>query len=271
MAHLEAALDEEIRRLPDSPEAKIARAIMEELRGKLSRQGLESLGFKVPPRFVLYGMGPIPVARIELKDPTAFLALIERVEKRVGMKAPTAKIGTQSYWSVTVQDGTLIAAVIGEELLLSVMPSAVGAMSLPYILGQKSVGRSLADSGEYQAMLKANDMQGILAGFIDVSRIVEGVLGIPQGVSGDIWRGFHSVGVPSRSLQDKFRGLVSHASRFEFGYVSHRKALCRQKYPEEQPGGDPSLSRGYRGPTWDGHLSSRCSRGGDCVEAQAAC
>lgn len=221
MADLEAALEDEIRRLPDTPQARVVRALMEELRGKLSREGLESLGFKVPPRFVLYGMGPIPVARIELKDPRAFLGLIERVEKRAEMKAPTAKIGSQSYWSVTIQDGTLIAAVVGEELVLSVMPSAVGAATLPYILGQKSVGRSLADTGEYQAMLKANGMQGILAGFIDISRILEGVLGTPEGVSGEIWRAmpFSQMSLPE-SCKKEFRGLVGHASRFEFGYVS---------------------------------------------------
>ena len=75
----------------DDPEEKIARALAEELSGKISKAGFAELGVSTSPRWALYGVGLLPVVRVSLADAGKFKAMIGRIEAKSGQKAPTKK------------------------------------------------------------------------------------------------------------------------------------------------------------------------------------
>src|SRR5690348_17671664 len=73
--------------------AKILDAIQAELANVHSSKELaQTIGFSQSSLYAFYGIGDVPVARIELASPDAFKAFWARVEKRAGMSAPTATL-----------------------------------------------------------------------------------------------------------------------------------------------------------------------------------
>src|SRR5690606_5937691 len=54
---------------------------LERLRDRYSAEGLDSTGLHPTPRFVVYGIGAFPAARIEISDAAKLLDFIERSER----------------------------------------------------------------------------------------------------------------------------------------------------------------------------------------------
>jgi hypothetical protein len=82
----------------DDEGARIARAIVDELDGKLNRAGLESLGFDLSPEQVVYGMSVFPVMRTSLSDATALRATVQRVLDKAAVEATSLEFQGKPYW-----------------------------------------------------------------------------------------------------------------------------------------------------------------------------
>jgi hypothetical protein len=80
MPQIEAKLGDldDLHLAPDNK--ALARAVIGELKGRLSADGLAELGFDIDGRFAIYGIGLLPALRLQLADPAALRAAIERVQ-----------------------------------------------------------------------------------------------------------------------------------------------------------------------------------------------
>lgn len=131
-----------------NPEMAIVAAILEELDGKLNRQGIESLGFTMESYQVVYGLGVFPVLRMSLGDAQALRDTIGRIETNSGIDFPELQHQGQAYWKLTSEsanaDHDMPAAVYfaiveeaaGAHLALGALPLAAESELLPALLGQ---------------------------------------------------------------------------------------------------------------------------------------
>ena len=128
--------------------------LLELFDGKLSAQGFEAMGFRRDGLGALYGVGMVPVLRLELADEQAFRGLIAEIEQRRGEVIPVAEIDGQSYWRVASTEQhlpELVFAVVGKHLVVTLDFGAKGP-PLPALLGLQRPEHSLLDSGELQSL-----------------------------------------------------------------------------------------------------------------------
>ncbi|MCA9560819.1 MAG: hypothetical protein H6704_23285 [Myxococcales bacterium] len=199
---------------------KIGAAILEELDGNLNRAGLEKLGISTEPKFAIYGIGVMPVFRIDLKDPAALKAAIGRVETKAGVKAPVMKAGDQEYWGITEDDVTVVIAIIGDELVFAVTPAKAADKTVPIILGQQKPAQSLASTGTLTTLASTYGFQGYGVGYIDFKIIANTIMGDAKGVSADVWTALDAQVPPvSDACKADINSMVDNAPRAAFGYT----------------------------------------------------
>lgn len=202
-----------------SEEDKLAKAILEELDGKLNAKGLESLGISTTPKFAIYGIGLMPVMRVELKDPAALKAAIGRVETKAGVKAPVLKSGDIEYYGKAEDGMHLVVAIQGNELIFGLTPETVAATTVPMILGTAKPDANAKDA--LVALGKANGYAGYGMGFVDNMKITEILLGDGKGLNAQVLEGMNAAGAGIGAVDDvckaEIKGLAGIAPRFVFG------------------------------------------------------
>ncbi|HJR13919.1 MAG TPA: hypothetical protein VJ833_08505 [Rhodanobacteraceae bacterium] len=128
--------------------AKILDAVQTELANVHSSKELaQTIGFSKSSLYALYGIGDVPVARIELASPDAFKAFWARVEKRAGITAPTAVLDQQTYWVLGGSDAKmhLLVAIEGNQLVAAVAPLNAMPEMLKQLLGLTKPASNASD------------------------------------------------------------------------------------------------------------------------------
>ena len=172
----------------DEPGSKLVQAILAELEGKISPEGFESLGLRVNGRYLAYGLGLLPVVRIEIADQQKVRDFISRVELRSGMKAPVTEQAGHSYWRFDMHKFVGIMAVTDQYMIAALLPAKLESETLPIVLGNKKPDQSLADTGDFQKLLNNNGFTGYGEGYIDFRKIVEIFLGESKGMNAAVWK-----------------------------------------------------------------------------------
>ena len=177
----EAAKSEEGDGLPDD-----AVAALEEFGTLLSIEGLRSIGIERDSTMVLYGAGLLPVLRMTLSDGALFEAAIARIEAKAQDSMTVATIDGQSYRYAGDDEGRLIIAVIGDEFVVSLVPTDLSDDLLKSVLGLTPPSSSMADSGELQKIIDDNGFLSHSIGVIDIERIVATFLDDQSGVNKEL-------------------------------------------------------------------------------------
>jgi hypothetical protein len=160
----------------DDPARRLAQAVLTELDGKMSRTGLESLGFDLASKRVVYGMGAFPVFRIGLSDAQTLRDTIARVMNNAQVTAPQLDFQGVPYWRVT-EDGSGGAAgfyvtVFDDHLAFGILPTSAEAELLP-----KFLGLDLPAGNDAEARLKALNRQQAYTnygtGILDVRKLAD--------------------------------------------------------------------------------------------------
>lgn len=121
-------------------EERLALAILRELDGNLSRQGLSSLGLDVLAHKVAYGVGAFPVFRTGLSDAAVLRATVQRVLDGAGLTAPERELQGVSYWRAGPDHAdempvALYISILEDHLAIGLLPVAAEAELLPAFLG----------------------------------------------------------------------------------------------------------------------------------------
>lgn len=156
-------------------------AVFAELDGKWNVKGLESLGLSATPKFVVYGLGVMPVMRIELRDHKALLATIERVAKQAGMTVPPQQQhGNVSFWQYTADGKTLvILALTDNQAVFAITTTDLVASSLDLILGTKKPDASMADGKVLKDAIAKYGFSPHMVGVVDSVRLIDHALALP--------------------------------------------------------------------------------------------
>jgi hypothetical protein len=219
---LDAMIDDLADDTPPPPGLDVLRAVREELRGKLTREGIASLGLRSDALIAAYGIGLAPVLRMELGDAAAFRAFVARIEQRSGQPFPTAKVGAQDYWKLDLPEGkaAAIAAIHGEHLVLTLAPAGASAASLENLLGLAPPERSAAEAGALSSMNASLGYTAYGSGYLDVERLFAALDGARTPLEQEF---LAALGVtpepPSAACKTEYTAIAANIPRVSFGYT----------------------------------------------------
>lgn len=172
---------------PDAARAvKIARAVLDEFKTDDLWARLRQMGVKPDAHFAVYGVGMVPVIRVELGDPAAFKKEIATIEAKVGEKIPAGRVGDQDYWRIGDEHVVGVAAIEGNHLVLTVLPTSADDALKSAIIGLTRPAQNLGDAGTLQAIAKQYNYSGYGIGFIDFVRLTERFSNPAAGTDADV-------------------------------------------------------------------------------------
>jgi hypothetical protein len=161
-------------------------AVATELESLMTLDGLRSAGVGRGSTMVLYGEGLLPVFRLHLTDSALMEQTISRIEEKADMKMATGTIGKQSYRFVGDEEGTLILALVDNDMVATIVPASHTDELLKSVLGLSKPSKSIADSGELQQLMEANEFEPYSLLSIDVKRIVATFLDEQSGSNAEL-------------------------------------------------------------------------------------
>ena len=224
--------------LEDEDGPGLAIAVLQELDGKLSRQGMESLGFDLRAHKVVYGMGVFPVIRVGLSDADALRATIQRVLANAEINAPELEHQGISYWRLSGDDTAdepvgIYVSIFADHLAMSIFPPMAETELLPAFLGLEMPG----DSNAVIRLAELNAKHGYTSygsGILDLDRFVEEFISpdtIMAGVmatTGD----FDPADI-TPECKTEIRGIVSNSPRMTMGIQELTTSAFAMQYRVE--------------------------------------
>lgn len=230
LKQLEAEMLKAEKELGDSPDDKLAKAFIAELKGNLNRAGMAKLGIDPDFRFVIHGVGVLPVARIALKDATAFKAMIARVEKNSGRTAPVAKQGNQSYYRFA-NDGMVVAvAVLDDQLVATFMPERAAAQVLPAVLTPTGDGKAV--QAKLEANAKTYGLRASTSGFVDLAAVGRAAMGTGSALNNQIFATLTQGQMPplSAACKTDYESLIKTWPGMALGYTELTDKSVKARY-----------------------------------------
>lgn len=196
-------------------------ALLDEFDGKLSREGIESLGWDLDSTSALYGMGAFPVARIALSDPAVLRATIMRVLEKAGIDAPESDFQGVKYWRLAADDSDempvgIYVSVLEDHMAVGVYPLASEAEFLPPFLG---VEMPASDAAERLAALNAkHGYTPFGSGYMDLHRMADEFLD-PEASTARALMSVEGVELESFSEQcaAELHGMIDNMPAMSFG------------------------------------------------------
>jgi hypothetical protein len=155
---------------------KLLDAVKAEVAGKDLRGVMDMAGVSPQYHFAFFGIGLVPVARLELAKPDNLRATIGRIETASGSKMATGKVGSLDYWIVDSGKPDvplhLVFAISGKQLVATVAPAKASDADLRTLFGLDKPAKSLADSGDLAALNKRMNYLAYGTGYFDTARLV---------------------------------------------------------------------------------------------------
>jgi len=155
---------------------KLVDAVKAEVGGKDVKGLMDLAGLSPQYHFAFYGIGLVPVLRLELAKPDNLRATIGRIETASGSKLPTGKVGGLDYWIINGDkaDAKLegVFAISGKQLVATIAPAKASDADLRTLFGLDKPAKSLADSGDLAALDKKMNYLTYGSGYFDSARLV---------------------------------------------------------------------------------------------------
>jgi len=155
---------------------KLIDAVKSEVAGKDVKSLMDLAGLSPQYHFAFYGIGLVPVLRLELAKPDNLRATIGRIETASGSKLPTGKVGGLDYWIINGDkaDAKLegVIAISGKQVVATIAPAKASDADLRTLFGLDKPAKSLADSGDIAALNKKMGYLTYGSGYFDSARLV---------------------------------------------------------------------------------------------------
>lgn len=199
----------------------LAFAIAEEVFQLDTRAEIEALGFDGRQRMAFYGVGLLPVLRMELKDPAPFKALIGRAETKSGVKVPLVTIGGHEYYQGDAGPFQFVMGFPDGQLLITLLPKSAPDALKNTILATTPPAQNIVSAN---ALTELNSKYAFLpvgSGYVDIKRVVDTVLAPTSEVDREL---FKALDVPTPELtpacRADFARIAAQAPRVVFGATS---------------------------------------------------
>jgi len=214
----EKAISDKLATTTDETE----RAVLAELQGKLSRQGMADIGVSLNPRFALYGIGLSLAMRLELADGQRFRSFIERLEKAGGKPMERATFEGVEYLRASDEEAAVIIAIRDKEVILGVMHAKASDLVLPLLLGVQRPEVSVADTGVLPKLVDQYKLMGVSTGYFDSNALVRMLTGrastLSQGTLTASGVDLSQLATPA--CQKEMDSLAAIAPRVVFDYTA---------------------------------------------------
>ncbi len=155
---------------------KLINAVKGEVAGKDLKGVMDLVGVSPQTHFAFYGIGLVPVARLELAKPDNLRGTIGRLETASGSKLATGKIGNLDYWIVDGGDMNaklhVVFAISGKQLVATVAPAKASDADMRILMGLDKPAKTLADSGDLGTLNKKMSYLSYGSGYFDSTRLV---------------------------------------------------------------------------------------------------
>ncbi len=155
---------------------KLIDAVKAEVAGKDVKGLMDLAGLSPQYHFAFYGIGLVPVLRLELAKPENLRATIGRIETASGSKLATGKVGNLDYWVIDggKTDAKLegVFAISGKQVVATIAPAKPSDADLKTLLGVDKPAKSLADSGDLVALNKKMNYLTYGSGYFDSAKLV---------------------------------------------------------------------------------------------------
>jgi len=183
MGGMYATLAEQMKKDQTSPMNKVLGAVMDELaKAMKADDGLASIGFKDGGHFALYGVGALPIARMQLSDSGKFEAFVGRIEKQSGFKAEQRDFKGTKYRAVPLPDtpAVIAAVVMDDHVAVTIATKDTLEWVLPWVTGAKKPEKHIGSTDKLTSIGKRapNNAAGVTTGYVDL-------VGIQQVLAGD--------------------------------------------------------------------------------------
>ncbi|HDZ48183.1 hypothetical protein LCGC14_0026470 [marine sediment metagenome] len=154
-------------------------ATIEELEGVETLDDVHALGLSMGPQVAFYGLGLMPVLRMELHDEAAFRDTLQRILTKADISLNTATTDGNEYWVIT-QDGPIkaIMTIIDQQLLISVVPQDASDELLAQVLGNTLPDSNIGDTDALAELEQRHGFTPYGAGQLYSSRLIN-ELGTP--------------------------------------------------------------------------------------------
>lgn len=180
MTSFESDLDEMRAALPHVQDDDVlytfmtlAIALGEELIGVESIEDVHALGMKMSPQAALYGLGILPVLRMELQDEGAFRTTLQRVLTKANITLSKATTNDTEYRVLTPEGQLKIILVIkDQQLIVSVVPENASDELLDQVLGKTLPDSNIDDTNALAELEQRYDFTPYGAGLLSSSRLL---------------------------------------------------------------------------------------------------
>ena len=199
--------------------SRVARALIKDLRGRDTSAKMSETGLAVPGLAAFYGVGVMPVGRIQLASADAFRAWIAKIEAASATKFSTAKVGDQDYWYVGNDKIQFVLAIQGEQVVVTMFPAKTDDALRQRLLGIVKPQQSIVDSGELSTLIKSEGYLPVAAGWVDFKRLFALYPADPAMVA--IGATFDDKPLPALSAECRsdIDSMIDKAPRMIFGYT----------------------------------------------------
>jgi len=176
------------------------------------------LSLKLPSAF--YGVGLLPVLRVELEDSSVFETFVADIEEDLDMSMSVATLDGQDYRYAGDENARLVLAVIDPYLVMSIVPTTLSDEGLSAVLGMTLPEQDIVSSGDLAKLAKDYGYLSHALGFVDVERIAATFLDEQSGVNAELLAltEFDRSAL-SDVCQTEIRGMAGVAPRLVVGYT----------------------------------------------------
>lgn len=170
----------------DAEEAGAVLELVGELMGLMRSDELRAAGIPRGPQMAIYGVGMLPVIRIQLTDSDKFDAKVTEIIQESDVEMQEGSVGGEDYRYAGDDDLRLVVATIDDFAVAAVLPSALSDEQLEAVLGIEPPARSIADSGALQTLAETYGFGPHALGFLDVERLASVFLDGGTGVNAEL-------------------------------------------------------------------------------------
>jgi len=193
---------------------------MDEMLSLMSVKGLRDAGIGRESLFAVYGDGILPVFRVGITDIDEFESAIARLESKANEKFLIGELAGASYRYREFDKISLVIATIGNDAVITVVPTGLDDERLAQALGIIKPRNNLARSKDLANISKQYGFTDHLVSFVDIERIAATFTGDPTGQNTDVLElmDFNSEDLPAE-CRAEIAGLASVVPRVVMGYT----------------------------------------------------
>ncbi len=200
--------------------AEKLQALVDEVLGLMSIDGIRGAGIDRDAAFAFYGNGLLPVVRLELTEAAAFDSAIARIESKAENQLSVGELKGEEYKYLDVDKARLLIATLDDQAVISIAPVQFSDDQLARVLGITKPAKSLADSKGLESLSEQYGFSNYFSGYVNSQSLVGTFLGNATGLDKDLLAIFdYDVSDMSETCKSEFMEVAGIAPRMVFGYT----------------------------------------------------